>query len=44
MDSDRLPLGHEIDFLCYMHFMGAIRMEISDRLLGKRMEVTLFGR
>jgi len=44
IDSGRLPLGHEMDFLCYMHFTGAIRMEISDRPLGKRTEVKLFGR
>ena len=44
IETGRLPMGQEMDFLCYMHFSGIINMEISDRPLGKRTEVTLFGK
>jgi len=43
-ETGRLPLGHEMDFLCYMHYIGTIRMAINDKPLSKRTEVTLFGR
>lgn len=44
MESGRLPLGSEMGFLCFMHFEGTIRMNISNRPLDIRTEVTLFGR
>ena len=44
IESGRLPLGSEMDFLCFMHFEGTIRMDISNRPLDIRTEVALFGR
>jgi len=44
MESGRLPLGNEINFLCYMHFKGVARLDIDNRPLDNRTEVVLFGR
>lgn len=44
IESGRLPLGNEMNFLCYMHFEGVIHMKINDRPLDNRTEVTLFGK
>jgi hypothetical protein len=44
IESGRLPLGNEMNFLCYMHYKGAIRMEIDNRPLDYRTEVALVGR
>jgi len=44
METGRLPLGNEINFLCYMHFTGTIRIDIGNRPLDNRTEVALFGR
>jgi len=44
IETGRLPLGNEINFLCYMHFVGVIRMGIMDLPLDNRTEVALIGR
>lgn len=44
VESGRLPLGNEINLLCYMHFVGTIRMDIANRPLDIRTEVALIGR
>jgi hypothetical protein len=44
VESGRLPLGNEINFLCYMHFIGTIRMDIVSSPLDNRTGVALFGR
>lgn len=44
IESGRLPLGNEINFLCYMHFEGVVCMSIDDRPLDNRTEVFLFGK
>jgi len=44
IESGRLPLGNEIDFLCLMHYVGTIRMDIANRPLDNRTEVVLIGR
>ena len=44
MESGMLPLGNEINFLCYMHFKGVVRLDIDSRPLDNRTEVVLFGR
>lgn len=44
IESGRLPLGNEMNFLCCMQFEGVIHMNINDRPLDYRTEVTLFGK
>ena len=44
IETGMLPLGNEINFLCYMHYTGIIRMDIDNRPLDNRTEVVLFGR
>ena len=43
-ESGRLPLGSELDFLCYMHYIGTIRMELDNRPLDNRTGVVLYGK
>ena len=44
IETGRLPLGNEINFLCYMYYIGTVRMDIDNRPLDNRTEVVLFGR
>ena len=43
INSGRLPLGVELSFLCYMHYLGKIKIDIDDRPLDSKSEVTLYG-
>jgi len=44
VESGRLPLGNELNFLCHMHYIGTICMDIANSPLDNRTEVALFGR
>ncbi len=44
INSGMLPLGNELNFLCYMHYMGVIKIMIDDRPIDYKSEVTLYGK
>ena len=44
METGMLPLGDELVFLCYMHFVGAVHMDIGNNPLDNRTGVVLFGK
>jgi len=44
METGMLPLGNELVFLCYMHFIGEVHMDISNSPLDNRTGVVLYGK
>lgn len=38
-----LPLGNELNFLCYAHYIGVIELDIHNRPIDNKSEVFLYG-
>ena len=43
IDSGILPIGSELNFLCYAHYIGIIEIDIHHRPIDNKSEVYLYG-